>query len=505
MDRTDCSALEAGPESGRQLVLWELGRQEVTIDFTGQAVVSDAGLLALRQLDRQLGVLAEAASRLADPRSQRHVSHDAEQLLIQQVYQLLAGYFDANDANALRRDPLFQTIADLPPSPEQPGASGSTISRFRYAYTRRERNLPIDERTIDEERQAAECQRLRALNQFYVELFVKTRPQPPTRIILDIDASDDPTHGGQQLSLFHGYYDQHQLFPLFVFDGESGFPLAAWLRSGTAHPSWGAVETLAEIVAQLRIAWPDVEIVVRADAGYATPELLSFLEEQRLKYVIGYARNAVLERRSQLWQNYIAAWSDLHEEPAFLFTEFSDYQSQSWEHPRRVIAKCEVTATGGPNRRFVVTNLTDTPREIYHGLYVKRGKYPEHGIQELKHGLQMDRLSAHRFFANAFTLQCHVLAYALWVLFREANADVPEVADHQLATVRLRLFKVGAVVTVSMRRIWFRISETWPGSRLLQQASAAVSAFAARFGRLWPDRLEEGLSAKLGGDVLLLK
>jgi hypothetical protein len=136
---------------------------------------------------------------------------------------------------------------------------------------------------------------------------------------------------------------------------------------------------------------------------------------------------------------------------------------------------------------------------------VKRGKYPEHGIQELKHGLQMDRLSAHRFFANAFTLQCHVLAYALWVLFREANAEVPEVAGHQLATVRSRLFKVGAVVTVSVRRIWFRISKTWPRSRLLWQASAAVSAFAARFGRLWPDRLEEGLAANIGGNVLLLK
>ena len=505
MDRTDCSAVGADQGAGQQLVLWELGRQEVTLDFTGQQVVSDTGLLLIRQLDRKLGVLAEAAARLDDPRSQRYVSHDAEELLVQQVYQLLAGYFDANDANALRHDPLFQAIADVSPNSERPLASGSTISRFRYAYTRREQELSPEERTIDEECQAAKCQRLRALNQFYVELFVKTRPQPPARIILDIDASDDATHGHQQLSLFHGYYDQHQYLPLFVFDGESGFPLAAWLRSGTAHPSWGAQEVLAEIVSQLRAAWPDVEIVVRADGGYATPELLTFLEQQQLKYVIGYARNAVLERRSQLWQNYVAARSDLYDEPGCLFTEFSDYQSLGWERPRRVIAKCEITASGGPNRRFVVTNLTGTPHDIYRGLYVKRGKYPEQGIGELKHGLQMDRLSAHRFFANAFTLQCHVLAYALWVLFREANAEIPEVAGHQLSTVRSQLFKVGALVTVSVRRIWFRISESWPGSKLFRQASAAVNQFAARWGRLWSDRLEQGLAARLGGQVSLLK
>lgn len=489
----------------QQLALWQLGRQEVTVDFSAEQVVTDTGLLALRKLDRELGILAEVAARLPDPRSRLHVVHDAEELLVQQVYQFLGGYFDADDSNVLRDDPLFQTLADRPPSPEQPLASGSTVSRFKYAYTRRQRHLAVDERTIEQECQTAKCQRLRAINAFLVDLFIRTRRGKPARIIIDVDASDDPTHGRQQLSLWHGYYDQQQYFPLLAFDGDSGFPLAAWLRPGTAHPSWGVVEVLDEIVTALRAVWPDIEIVLRGDAGFGVPDVYDYAEKNRLKYVIGYTTNAVLKRRTELWLNYAAAHAELHQEPCCLFTELSDYQAESWPHPRRIIAKCEVTAQGGPNRRFVVTNLSDRPSEVYHGLYVKRGNYPERGIGELKHGLAMDRLSSHRFFANAFTLQCHVLAYALWVLFREANAQVPEVAEHQLQTVRSRLFKVGALTQASVRRIWFRVSSTWPGRDLFARVCRAVAEYTAVFGRLWPDRIAEGLQTKLAAAALTIK
>jgi hypothetical protein len=517
MDMTGCQSdkdfvsndsqqpVEGQPVQPGQMVLWQLGRQEVTVDFSADQVVTDTGLLTIRKLDRELGVLAEAAARLSDPRSQKYVLHHAEELLVQQVYQLLGGYFDANDANVLRDDPLFQTLADASPSPKQPLASGSTVSRFKYAYTRRQQQLPVEDRTIEQECQTAKCQRITAINKFLVETFVKTRRPKPTRIIIDLDASDDPAHGQQQLAFWHGYYDQQQYFPLLAFDGESGFPLGAWLRPGKAHASWGAVEALEEIVPALRAAWPDVEIVVRADAGYGIPELYDHAEKNRLKYVIGYTSNCVLKRRTALLLNYAVAHAALYDEPCCLFTEFDDYQAESWAHPRRIIAKCEVTAQGGPNRRFVVTNFTDRPHEVYHGLYVKRGNYPEHGIQELKHGLQMDRLSSHRFFANAFTLQCHVLAYALWILFREANAKVPEVAGHQLQTVQARLFKVGALVQPSVRRIWFRISRTWPGRDLFSRVCQAVADFTSALGRLWPDRLAEGLKIKLGAVAVTIK
>ena len=213
----------------------------------------------------------------------------------------------------------------------------------------------------------------------------------------------------------------------------------------------------------------------------------------------------MLVGHTEPWLNYAKAHAELHGEACCLFTEVRNYQAGTWDRPRRIIAKCEVTAQGGPNRRFVVTNFTETPEEIYHGFYVQRGDTPERGIQELKHGLKIDRLSAHRFFANAFILQCHVLAYALWVLFQEANAEVPEVAQHQLETVRSRLFKIGAVVETSVRRVWFHLSSSWPGRDLLGRVCQAVERYAASLGRLWPDRLQEGLQIEPGCPVTIIK
>jgi hypothetical protein len=484
---TVVSEAKAKTDAAEQLVLWELGRQQVTVDFSAGNIVTDTGLLAVGKLDRELGILAEAASRLADPRTQKFVTHDAERVLVQQVYQLLGGYFDANDADVLRHDPLFQTLADRTPDGNNPLASGSTLSRFKYAYTRRESQLPVEERTIESECQAAKCQRIRELNKFLVELFIKTRRTPPKRVVLDLDASDDQTHGAQQLALFHGYYEQFQYLPLLAFEGESGFPLAAWLRPGTAHASWGAIDVLKDIVPALRAAFPGIEIVFRADTGFAMPEIYEYVETEKLLYVIGYATNAKLERETELLQNYVSAVASLYGEACCRFQEIRGYQADSWTCSRRIIAKCEVTAAGGPNRRFVITNLSDSPSQVYHGCYVQRGHYPERGIQELKHGLAMDRLSSHRFLANAFTLQCHVLALAIWTLFREANANNAEIARRHLSTVRPLVFKVGALVESSVRRVWFRLSSTWPGRDLFRRVCSAVSDFTQTLGHLWAD------------------
>lgn len=501
MRQTDCNR-----EDGGQRVLFEVDRREVTVAFDGGEVVTDTGLLAIRQLDRELGVLSEAAARLPDPRSELLRKFSTEQLLTQTVYQFLGGYFDCNDAQTLRHDPAMQVLVDHAPATEDSTlASGSTLARFRYAYTRREQQLPIDDRRIDEECQAAKCERLRVVNQFLIDLFVKTRASVPNQIVLDFDATDDPTHGQQQLSLFHGYYEQHQYLPLLVFEGNTKFPLAGWLRSGAAHASWGAVETLREMVPTLRAAWPDVEILVRADSGYAVPELYEFCEENNLKYVIGYATNNVLKASTQRTMNYVQAWAELYDEPYQRFQELSDYQAGSWNRSRRIIAKCEVTAQGGPNRRFVVTNLAERPEHVYRQVYVKRGDAPERAIEELKHGLGIDRLSAHRFFANAFTMQCHLLAYALFILFREANAEVPEIANHTLETIRTRVLKIGAVVKTSARKVWFHASANWPGRSLFCRVCDAVGVFAKRLGRLWPNRLAEALSIKLGSSVIITK
>jgi Transposase DDE domain group 1 len=463
----------------QQLTFWEMGRQQVTVDFQGGQVVTDTGLLPIRLLDKELGVLATIAQRLPDPRAQKLVTHTREALLTQEVYQILAGYADGNDAQVVRQDPLFQTLVEVNPEGERLLASGSTVNRFHHAYTRRQAELPWEERPVLREVDAAQTQRLQILNAYLSELFIRTRRRPPLYLILDIDPSDDPTHGQQVLSCFHGYFDQYQYFPLFVFDGDTGFPLAAWLRPGTVHASCGAVSTLRSIVQALRAAWPDVLILVRGDTGMAVPEMYEFCEAEGLLYVFGYASNEVLKRRTNPalsdLETYYACYQ--HREPEVQrFEVIEDYQAEGWSRPRRIVAKIEINRHG-VNRRFVVTNLSGHGQGIYHGFYVQRGAVPEKPIGEMKNGLQMDRLSFHRFRANSLKLLEHTLAYALVVLHREATAALPEVAKAQVSTLRPMLWKVGAVVQTSVRRIWFHFSETWPHRELFVRVYQAVQDF----------------------------
>jgi Transposase DDE domain group 1 len=476
-------------ECTRQMELFEVGRQMVTVDFEGGDVVTDTGLLPIRQLDVELGILAEAARRLPDPRSELFVTHRVDRLLAQQVYQILAGYPDGNDAQLTRNDPLFKTlVGSAPTAKDAPLASGSTLNRFLHAYTRREAEKPPEERDVLFERRAAQLQRIRGLNEFLVDVFVRTRRQPPAHVIIDLDPTDDPTHGQQQLTFWHGYYDQHQYFPFLALEGETGMPLAAWLRPGKAHGACGAVDILQEVVTRLRQHWPDVTILVRGDHGVAVPAMYEYCEAEGLLYAFGYATNAVLKRSTaeRAWHAELLWW--LYREPYQSFETIEDYQAESWSRPRRIVSKVEITATGQLNRRFVVTNLSGHPQGIYRDFYTQRGNVPERPIGELKNGLAMDRLSSPRFLANAQKLLIHVLAYLLWALFREANADTPELARAEVGATRPKLFKVGAVVKVTHRRIWFHLASHWPGRSLLARASAAVSGFVTQLLERWREQ-----------------
>ena len=468
-----------------QSTLWDIGSQQLCVSFDGGRLVSDAGLLAVRALERPLRVIADLAARLPDPRSPKFIHHSAEALLTQAVYQILAGYPDFNDAQDLREDPLFQILADISPDAEQPLASPSTLARFQYAYTRRQAELPPEDRPVLLEIQAARNQRLLILNDYLVELFIRTRRTPPTEITLDADASDDPVHGHQTLSGYHGYYRQHQYLPFYVYDGDSGFPLAAWLRPGTVHASLGAAEVLDRIVTKLRAAWPGVRIRVRSDNGLAVPGLYDYCEGHGLPYAFGYATNPVLQRATaqaladlELYHHFYGQ----REPHVQRFEEIRDYQADSWAQPRRIVAKIEVTPQGS-QRRFVVTDLTEPPQAVYRDFYVQRGRVPEQPIGEMKNGLAADRLSACGFRANAFRLLVHTLAYAIVVLFREAVAGVAEVATATVSTLRQRLWKVGAVLVTSPRRLWLHLSETWPSRGLWARVQAAVSTFVQQLGR----------------------
>jgi Transposase DDE domain group 1 len=465
--------------------LWDLGPQQLRVDFQGGLLVNDAGLLAVRALERPLRVLADLAPRLADPRSPLFVRHSVEAILTQEVYALLAGYPDHNDHDDLRVDALFQILAEVSPDSDRALASGSTLARFQYAYTRRQAERPLQDRDTLQEMRAAQCQRLCIGNDYLLDLFIRTRTTAPTEIILDVDATDDPTHGGQHLSGYHGYYQQHQYFPLHVYEGHSGFPLATWLRPGTCHASLGAVDILLTIVRRLRQAWPGIRILVRADNGLGVPAVYDFCEEQTLDYVLGYATNAVLERRTaqaladvELYHRCYG-YRDPHVQR---FEELRDYQAGTWPHARRVVAKIEVTPAGS-QRRFVVTNLQAPPSVVYRQVYVQRGAVPEQPIGQMKNGLRCERLSSHGFCANAFRLLVHTVAYAIVVLFREASAGVPEVATATVETLRQRLWKVAAVVVCSARRVWVHLSEVWPYQEVWQRVLAAVAAYVAAWQR----------------------
>jgi hypothetical protein len=471
--------MAVGRES--HFTLWNIGSQQVHGAFDGGRIVSDAGLLAVRALEKPLRVIADLAARLPDPRAPRFIEHSAEALLTQAVYQILAGYPDFNDAHALRTDPLFQILADVSPDADNPLASPSTLSRFQYAFTRRQAELPLEDRPVLRDIRAAQTGRVKLLNDYLVDLFVRTRRTPPAEVILDVDASDAPVHGHQALSGYHGYYRQHQYLPLFVYDGATGFPLAAWLRPGTVHASLGAADILDGIVTRLRAAWPGVRIHVRSDNGLAVPNLYAYCEAHGLPYAFGYATNAVLQRATD------QALADLelyhrcyrHREPvAQRFESLTTYQADTWPHPRRIVAKIEVTPQGS-QRRFVVTDRTEPAAEVYRDFYVQRGRVPEQPIGEMKNGLHADRLSACGFCANAFRLLVHTLAYAIVVLFREAVATVPEVASASVSTLRQRLWKIGAVVVTGVRRIWLHLSEAWPYRGLWGRVLAAVQAFVA--------------------------
>lgn len=403
----------------RQLHLFSVGKQQVTVDFRGGNIVSDAGLLPLAQLVDGLGILDDLAGRFPDPRKQQGVVHPVRQVLGQQIYQFLAGYFDFDDANVTRHDPLFQTLVGVSPSNQQPLASGSTIARFHHAYTRREADKPLEDREVIFEQRQAQIDRIRLINEYLVELFAKTRTKTPTHVILDLDGSEDAAYGQQQLAFWNAHYDQNQYFPLFVLDGVSGFPLAAWLRPGNVHDSCGAVETLQEVVRLLRRYFPDLTVFVRGDGAFGGPEMLDFCEREGLLYAFGYSNHRGLKPQTGFILEQLQLYHRFYPEAGVQRFDDLRYQAGSWSHPRRLILKSEITFIG-PNQRLIVTNLSGAAQGIYQGFYVQRGNIPERPIGELKNGLGSDRLSSSRFLANSQKLLSHVVAYAIVVLFREA-------------------------------------------------------------------------------------
>jgi hypothetical protein len=412
--------------------------RKISPRFDGGKMTSDAGWLLLYTLDKQYRISEGVSSCLKDSRDERYVRHSVLEMIRQRLHQILAGYEDCNDADTLRQDPMLKTVCDRLPESDPDLAAQPTLSRLENAVDRKD------------------LMRLsRWLLKLYLRRLKKRRPQ---KIVLDLDSTDDRTHGQQEFSFYHGYYRSHILYPLLIFDAQTGDLLTAVLRPGNQGAAAHLVPILRRVVAAIRQQLPEVQIEIRADSGFATPRLYEFCESEGLPYEIGLSRNPRLERAAQpllerTQQQFEAAGQKQRE-----FDEFP-YQAQSWEHARRVVAKVEVSEVG-INRRFVVTNRTDLSARRLYDRYIERGQ-TENYIKALKLQLKMDRLSCHRFWANQFRLLLHAVAYQMFLILRDYLWGTPW-QKLQVETLRRRMLKIGARVQQTSRRIWVHLSSAYP-------------------------------------------
>jgi hypothetical protein len=400
-------------------------------------LTSDGGLLWLAEADDELGLCAGLARGVAEWR-RGPVRHPLPALVRQRVFQIACGYADQNDATTLRHDPLLQL------SCEQTGplASQPTLSRLDNA---------------------ADAESCAALADILLGCYLAQREArgQPGSILLDLDSTDDPVHGAQEGSAYHGYYRQHMYHPLLAFDGTTNQLIAARLRPGNAHASWEAVEEVQRLVHAMRKRWPGVTIDLRADGGFAVPDLYDLCEQEGLAYTIGLIPNPRLETLAAPLLALAERTYEHTQQPVRLIGQ-SAYQAQSWPHPRRVIIKVEVSEHG-TNTRFVVTTRKDAPEQLY-DWYVERGE-TENWVKDFKRACQADRLSCCSFWANQFRLLLHAAAYWLLDTLRRwlGQRGVPRI---QLDTLRLRLIKIGGWVRRFTDQIRIHLASSHPGQPL---------------------------------------
>jgi len=412
--------------------------KKVTADFSGEQVTSDAGVLLLREVAERTGLFDRLANVIEDSRHPGYITHSLRDLLAQRIFQIACGYEDALDANALRIDPAFKVACGRLPS-EENLASQSTISRFENALTSKD---------------------LRRLGDALVDCFIASYQIPPEHLVLDLDDTEDATHGAQQLSLFNGYYDTFCFQPLVIFEGTSGKLITAILRPGKRPTGREIRAILKRVVARIRTAWPTVAIVVRGDSHYAAPEVFSWCDAHHIRYIFGLTRNPALVKRMDALSRLAQRRYEIFKTKDRCFTEF-EYQARSWHRTLRIVGMAEMSELG-LNTRFVVTNILELrPFIIYEVTYCGRGQM-ENYIKELKLGLKCDRTSCHAFYANTFRLFLHSFAYSLLHAFRGSLLAGTDFANAQFDTIRFLFLKIGAAVREWKTRIQFRLPQSYP-------------------------------------------
>lgn len=418
------------------------GNQEVNFDFSAEEISSDGAVLLLEKLERKHKLIDYFSRVIPDLRDPSRVTHSVYKLLKQRVFSIMLGYEDANDVDYLKNDPLLQDVL------EGELASQPTISRFENT---------MNKHIIFE------------LCYAWVDQYVSTLKNRK-KIIIDIDATDDPTHGNQQLSMFNGFYGQFMYNELFFHDGETGQTIVPILRPGNSHSNKWYVAILKRVLIKIREQYPDIEITIRADSGFSGPAFYKLAESFKLKYAIGQASNEVLKRnvsRCVKAVSHLFVSQDIKHQH---FTSF-EYQAKSWDKPQRCYSKIESTGKG-LNVRHIISNMDEKDaRSIYFGFYVKRGDASENRIKEVKNMCFSDRLSNHAFWANFMRLILSSLAYEMFLLVKQGIKKTKhEIAKKwQVSTIRVALLKVGATIKRTKRRIYYRFSRAFVHQDLLRE------------------------------------
>ena len=457
---TECSAraMDFAPVDGRRVVA----------DFDGGAITSDGGALLLGATDRTIGLIERFAACFKDGRAGDRVVHDVSTLVGQRVLGIALGSEDLVDHDDLRHDPVMGVVLGRLEARHgrcAPLAGKSTLNRLEHGTA-----------VIDRYRRIAHEPPL--IERLFVDLFLDAHGKPPKEIVLDLDATDDPLHGHQEGRFFHGYYDCHCYLPLYVFCGRH--LLAAKLRRSNIDASAGAVEEVARIVARIRERWPRMKIILRADSGFARESLMSWCEQNRVDYLFGLARNPRLVDHIAIELAWAEHDAEATGKPQRRFADFRWTTRDSWSRRRRVVAKAEWMpgrGDNGANPRFVVTSLKAREYEaqpLYERLYCARGEM-ENRIKECQLDLFADRTSAKTMRANQLRLWLASMAYVLITALRRIGLAHTELAQATCGTIRLKLLKIGAVVTKSVRRIRIAMSSACPNSAEFRLAHARLS------------------------------
>lgn len=435
---TDCtsSSFQFSPLKGKK----------VEGNFKGGDITSDAGLLLLREVDKKINLTKQLATVIRDERHAGYVEHSVEDMLKQRVYAIAAGYEDVNDHDSLRKDVCFQTAVGR----EVNLASSATLSRF--------------ENSIDR-------QSLVKLSQLMVEHFIASYSQSPSELILDFDPTDNETYGHQEERHYHGYYKHYCFLPLHVFCGDR--LLVSLLRPSNIDGPKYAGAILRLLVKRLREPWPDVAIIFRGDSAFARSRILYWCEENRVDYVVGMPGNKRLQRETTTLVEQAQQQYDEMQEKQRLFSAFT-YSAKSWRRPRRIIAKAEHHENGS-NLRFLVTNMKHAPQALYDDGYCPRGDM-ENGIKQLKLDLSSDRNSCSSFLANQFRLLLSSFAYLLVATLRRDTLPETKIKKAYCGTIRLTLFKIGAVIIKNTRRIQVLLSSAYPHQELFMTAHHRLTA-----------------------------